>query len=87
MEGLCTSIRDTQVQRPTANGWLRWGKSRMPTNNHFTRPDEESHYFELLNALSEVGLKFEMLDVPADARDLLLDLTARCRADFNTRFR
>ena len=59
----------------------------MSTNNYFARTDEESHYFELLNALSEVSLKFEILDVPADAKDLLLDLTARCRADFNTRFR
>ena len=59
----------------------------MPDDRRVLRADGESRYFALLNALDELGLAFEALDVPAETRSLLADVKARCRADFDTRFR
>ena len=59
----------------------------MPDDRRVLRADEESRFFTLLNALDELGRAFEALDVPAGTRGLLAELKARCRADFDTRFR
>ena len=51
------------------------------------RTEQESRYFALLNMLAEAGHQLDALEVPAKARELLLELSDFCRADFDRRFR
>jgi hypothetical protein len=58
----------------------------MPSERRFAPHQEESLYHALENALYEVGLQLEMLNVPAPAREHLDALARLCRADFEKRF-
>jgi hypothetical protein len=51
------------------------------------RSDQESRYLAFLNCLAEAGHQMDALEVPAEARELLLGLSDFCQADFDRRFR
>ena len=51
------------------------------------RSDQETRYLAFLNSLAEAGHQNDALEVPAEARELLLGLKDCCQADFDKRFR
>ncbi len=58
----------------------------MTSRFRLTRADEESRYFSVINALTELDHEFRVLELPDDALELLHKLIETARQDFRSRF-